>query len=386
MKKFPIIVFLLLISCTPIKKSHVSFTPAFTTAINSSITTTNSPEMTVTQQPYPMVAFITYSTPTKLPDVEETQLIFNVIQKEYNLSEWKVVYDKNSVRQIELGSNGQMWILTGDQVGYFDGEDWILYSKKDYGLLESPDDLAVAPDGTAWLASSQAISHYQDGHWYVYSIPNAPEWSYTDLAINASKLVWLSLWGSHYDNRIIKFDGTNWDEQRLSSDGQVEAEQLLFTLDGTLWASSNKAISQYNGDIWKIYSGKSLWPESNDLGIRIARDSKGNIFGINYNQEWIVKINLNGSISKIPFDFVHYGFISERMRLFVDKQGRIWTNACLKKQTVLDDDNCLEYYQDNQWISFRNLPFWSMIDMKELSDGTLLLATTDGLFQYKPGK
>jgi hypothetical protein len=44
----------------------------------------------------------------------------------------------------------------------------------------------------------------------------------------------------------------------------------------------------------------------------------------------------------------------------------------------------LFYYQDNQWISFRNLPFYSMDDMKELSDGTLLVATTNGLFKYKP--
>jgi hypothetical protein len=57
-----------------------------------------------------------------------------------------------------------------------------------------------------------------------------------------------------------------------------------------------------------------LWPKSSDHGIRIASDSQGNIFGIQYSQKWIVKINIDGSISKIPFDFMHYDFIAERMR------------------------------------------------------------------------
>jgi ligand-binding sensor domain-containing protein len=267
-----------------------------------------------------------------------------------------------------------MWIFTGDKVGYFDENNWIFFSEKDFGFPDSPFDMAVAPDGTVWLASRQAISHYLDAHWIVYYIPDAPEWSIPRLAIDSSNKVWLSLSLCGCDNSLRLFDGTNWDEQQRQGD----TDQLLFNRDGTLWAPIDRAIGHYNGKKWIKYSGFWISPktESGHFNIRIASDNQGNIFGIADLQHWISK----GRISNIPFDFLHYEFNSYLMRLFIDKKGRIWTNACPKD----NEQSCLAYYQDNQWISFRNLPFHTMIDMKELSDGTLLVATDQGLFQYKP--
>lgn len=394
-----------MISCTPLLKSRESYTPASTAAIELSATNTSSPEVTATQHTASTATIgqsATYTTlpemiatqyPTSaatiepsitlttLPEMTATQPVFSIIQREYNPSDWKVLYDKGSVWQIDLGSKEQMWIYSGKIVGYFDGNNWVLFSEKDYGFPTNAFDMAIAPDGTVWLAGRQAISHYKDGFWYIYSIQDAPGWSNPRLAIDSSNLVWLALWGCHCRNNIKTFDGINWIEQSLWSTGlQVEVYQLLFTPDGTLWVSFYNAIGPYNGKIRNFYSGTELWPKGNNWGIQIASDNQGNIFGIDYGQEWIVKINRDGSISKVLFDFVNYEFIPELMRLFIDKQGRIWTNACFKENV----HNCLAYYQDNQWISFRNFPFGTMTDMKELADGTLLVATDQGLFQYKP--
>ncbi len=393
-----------MISCTPFLKNRGIYTPTSKSTIESSPITSLLPKVTVfhqpsstatnksssttltlleitaTQRPTHTATFSPSSTPTTTSEVEETQPVLSFIQKVYNPSEWKLLYQEPT-DQIIFDSKEQMWIITGDQVGYFNEEDWVLYSEKDYGLPDSPFDMAIAPDGTIWLASQKAICQYRDGLWYVYTIPDAPDWSYPFLAIDSSNLVWLSLGLCYCENNLRTFDGLNWDKQTEPG----EANQLLFTPDGTLWATFGRAIGQYNGKTWRIYSRTDLWSERDYFyNIRIASDNQGNIFGISASQEWIVKINRDGSITKIPFDFVHYEFIAELMRIFIDTQGRIWTNACRQDQNGLDYQNCFAYFQDNRWISFKDLPFWNWYDMNELSDGTLLIATNKGLFQYKP--
>jgi len=375
---------LILISCTPISESQVISTFTYTATnelpttatLNSDVMKITLPASTSTMKPSIDTLY--------LPKVTTTTPFITFIQKEYNPSEWKILYDKDTALQIGLNSKDQIWILTGEQVGYFDGGNWVLYSNKDYGFPNEPHDMAIAPDGTVWIAGRHAISHYQNGLWSVYQIKNFSETGYARIAINSSNLVWLSMWLCDCGNSLRIFDGINWDERSLPSIGQLEVYQLLFTSDGVLWASFYRAIGQYNGKTWNIYLKTDLWPERSNYGIRIASDSQGNVYGIDYSQEWIVKINRDGNISKVPFDFVHYNFIPELMRIFIDKQGRIWTNACFIKQNGFRSDNCFVYYQDNQWISFKDLPFWNWFDMKELSDGTLLVATNKGLFQYKP--
>jgi hypothetical protein len=352
--------------------------PSSTATNKLSSTTITLPVITATQHPSTIATIKPTSTPTSLPEVTKTHSIFNVIQREYIPSEWKTLYDKHTVWQIDLDSKEQMWILTVDHVGYFDGNKWVLYSDKDYGLPDSYNHMAVASDGTVWVASPQAISQYQNGHWNVHSIPNAPEYSLPFLAVDSSNLVWLSLWACNCVDSLKTFDGVNWDNRSMTSFGKDY--QLLFTPYGTMWASFYDSIGKYNGKTWKIYSENILWPEHSGYGIRIASDRQGNIFGIDYRQEWIVKITRDENILKIPFNFEIYKFNPMLMRLFIDQKGRIWTNACH------NDHDCLEYYQDNHWISIRNLPFHTMTDMKELSDGTLLVATNKGLFQYNPGK
>jgi hypothetical protein len=382
LKKFLIIILLLSsISCTTFIKNRVIDIPYSTPTIESSVTPTILPKVTATQHQIATATIEPSITITSLPELKVTQPVFYVIQKEYDPSEWKVLYDKSTVWQIDLGTKEQMWILTKDQAGYFNGKNWILYSDEDYGLPNSYNQMAVAPDGSAWVASPRAISHYQNGFWKVYPIPDASGNGYPCLAIDSSNMVRVSLWQCECVNSIRIFDGINWDYQRLwSIKQQVEVYQLLYTPDGTLWTSFYGSIGQYNGKTWKLYSGTDLWPKGNNGGIRIASDNQGNIFGINYDQEWIVRINKDGNISKIPFDYVNYEFFQLRMRIFIDTLGRLWTNACLKNRY----QSCLAYYKDNKWISFRDLPFGDMTDIKELSDGSFLVATIGGLFQYNP--
>ncbi len=276
-----------------------------------------------------------------------------------------------------------MWIWLGSgEIGFFNGNNWTLFSKQDYGLQDTPYDMAIGPDGAVWVSGRQAISRYQKGHWVAFGIPDASETAFPRLAIDPSGVVWLAMPGCYCGNSIRKFDGINWDSLWTYVDGQGEASQILFTPDGTLWAALEfpGSIGRYDGKTWKFYS--DLWLEGPNSGIRIASDSMSNIFGIAAGREWIVRISKDGSISRIPFDYTDLELNEFLLSLFIDKQGTIWVNAELKNTR----NASLAYYKNNQWVAFTNLPFDTVTDFNELPDGTLLVATSRGLYQFKSAR
>jgi hypothetical protein len=211
--------------------------------------------------------------------------------------------------------------------------------------------------------------------------------AFTRLAIDPSGVVWVATPLCYCGNSIRKFDGTNWGELWLwTNERHLEASQLLFTPDGTLWVAFGYSgeIGRYDGRTWKMYSGTDLGVPSNEWGtnIKIASDMLGNIFGVYEGMKWVVEIRNDGSVLKIPFDFSDLELNSTLLRLFVDRQDTFWVNACLKNSR----NACLGYHRDNQWVVFTNLPFSTVADINESSDGTLLISTNEGLYQFKSTK
>lgn len=354
MKKLLITVCLLgLISCIPIANNNPIHTSTATDAIERNPTIVTLPRV--------------------------TQTIHDIVQRDYDPAEWKLIYNNDMIWQSDISPTQQIWItLDSGGIAFFDGDKWTLFSGKDYGFPDKPNDMAIAPDGTVWLSGRQAISRYQNGRWDVFPIPRMSTTAFTRLAVDPSGVVWLATPLCYCENSIKRFDGTDWDEVQVS-DKKFEASQLLFTPDGTLWASFGwpGGVGKYDGKTWQIFSGTELWPSGSSSGIRIATNNMGNIFGIYERQTWIVSINNSGDISRIPFDSSNLSLNPALLRLFVDKQGTIWINACLKNQ----NGACLAYYKDGQWTSFVNLPFSIVSDINDLSDETLLVASENGLYQ-----
>ena len=359
MKKLLITILLLsLVSCVPVPDSHPINTPAATTAME------------------------TATTAAILPQV--TQTINGIVQRDYDPVEWRLIYDKDMVWKSSISPTQQIWImLDKGEIAFLDGDKWVLFTEKDYGLPDSPYDMAIAPDGAVWLAGLYAISRYQNGRWDVFPMPNVSENAFPRLAIDPSGVIWVATPLCYCESNIKRFNGTSWDELSIT-DKHLEASQLLFTSDGSMWASFawKGGIGRYDGTTWNIYPGTDLWPSGPYSDIRIASDNQGNIFGIYERQKWVVKMSSDGSISKILFDDSSMELNPIQLRLFIDRQDTIWINACLKN----NKNACLAYYKDNQWVSLVNLPFSTVVDINELLDGTLLVATEKGLYQFKPAK
>jgi streptogramin lyase len=311
--------------------------------------------------------------------ISENSTPNSIIQQSYNASEWKSLYNKDLVFQVELDSKQQIWILTaGGKLGYYNGKDWKMLTAKDLGLQTNPSSMVIAPDDTIWVTDSNSLAKFQGGKWITYLIPASGNSASPRVTLDPENNVWVTLFLCNCPDSIRKFDGTNWDFDLWPDEFAGVASHLLFTSDGTLWASFTKTIGSYDGKTWKRYSGNDLWPESE--GITIASDKQGNIYTSYEGQKSLVKIKNDGSITKIPFPYENLSFNPILVRLFIDSNGTIWTNACEEFA------KCLTYYEDNKWFIIKNLPFNSMFDMKELSDGSYLVATSQGLFQYNPEK
>jgi len=364
-KLFPIILLLVFVACTTVPYSHPNNTPAATVASKMATAT------------------------AILPEATQTQTMSANVQRNYDPTEWKLLYDKGMVWKVVLSSAQKIWIQLDKAVAVFDDGKWIVFSSKDYGFPDfSLSDMAIAPDDSVWVSGREAIARYWKGRWEVFPMPHPSKTASPRLAIAPSGVVWIALPGCSCGDSIRVFDGKKWDEPFEM--GQGEASQFLFTPDGTLWAVFYTVINQRIGQTWKPYSRKDLSLPPVCLGescpdptMRIAADVHGNTFGIYDGQTEIVKIGNDGHISKIPFDFSNLKLDSMRLRLFIDKQDTIWLNARLKNTST---NACLTYYRDDQWVSFVNLPFCTVVDINELPDGRLLVATSQGLYQFKSAK
>jgi streptogramin lyase len=357
-KLYFIILFISLVSCTPV--SH---------PVISSVTT-NIKEMP--------------TETAELLQTMQTQANENIIQRSYDPAEWKQIYDKDRVVKVEIGKKQQIWtMLDRGEIGVFDGNKWALFSRGDYSFSESPYDMAIAPDGSVWITGRSVISHYQNGHWNIFPLPVSSKTAFPRLAISPSGEVLVTPNCDCYTGIDI-FNGSSWNVLPISGEKFFEAEQLLFTPDGTLWASFGwpAGIGRYNGKTWKNYSGTDLWPTGSYTGIRLASDNQGNIYAIYESQDWVIRINTDGSITKIPYDSSNLELNPVALRLFIDQQDTLWINAYLRNER----NACLTYYKDNKWVSFTNLPFSDVSDINELPDGTLLVATSKGLYQFKSTK
>jgi ligand-binding sensor domain-containing protein len=306
----------------------------------------------------------------------------NTISIKENISDqWNEIYSESSIWKILIDSSQNIWaLLDNGLIAEYDNKEWIFYDKNDYGFTDFPSDIALAPDNSIWVIGRYNLSHYIDNQWVVTEIPTPSQTASPKLVIDSTGSVWIATPQCQCGNSLRKFDGNKWDEFWLwSTEEQFETKQILFSADGSLWASFGwpDGIGQYIQGNWKIISGSDIWPETINSVIRIASDKEGNIYAINADQNTIVKINKDGSLQKIPFDLNQLEFNPVRIRLFIDSNDIIWMNACNKKFKT-----CLEYYENGQWYSFDKLPFTTVTDINELANGNLLFATVEGLFEF----
>ena len=161
------------------------------------------------------------------------------------------------------------WIGTfGSGVYRFDGETWEQFSTADGLHDDRITAVAVAPDGSVWVAGGAdrealTVSRYDGTSWTAYGGPAGVEfWAQAgnlDLAIDDDGVVWAS---SAVGLLRLDESWAEWEHFRITGEGPHENQiSALGILPGeTIWAGTNAGIAIGEDDQWSTiqqYGGLS---------------------------------------------------------------------------------------------------------------------------------
>ncbi len=299
--------------------------------------------------------------------------------KEFNPTEWNLIYDLDMVGEVEVDAIGRIWIKLGHgEIALYEEDTWVIFSSDDYGFDNYPNELELAPDGSTWIIGNNTLSQYSDGQWKSVKIPSSADAEYKQIAVDPSGNVWVA--SSKCENGMFLYNGADWEMFQLPNEC-YEINQLSSAPDGTLWASFlySGGLGKFTNGEWVVYSGEDFSLETESpYGVReIALDDAGNVYGLYSGYDLtIISIGIDDSISTIGFKPINPYINPHVIILYVDKSKSVWVNACPSNE----GESCLAYYNDNKWTYFINLPFFSVFDITQKSEGSMLIASAKGLY------
>lgn len=96
------------------------------------------------------------------------------------------------VQYIATSPGGTAWVGTsGAGVSYFDGGKWTTYTTDDGMVDHDVTDIAVAPDGVLWVATSSGVSRFDGTSWVSFTQEDGLASNYVDsVAVGADGAVW----------------------------------------------------------------------------------------------------------------------------------------------------------------------------------------------------
>lgn len=178
--------------------------------------------------------------------------------------------------ELEAGPAGEMWAITPKRLFRFEGlrqTNFLTASNFLTGTQPSRwniRELAVAPDGSPWLATDQGVYHAEGEIW--------PHWLADkvlfDIAFDVQGQAWVAgreksdpATGRYDTPYFIKFfDGKNWQDApplNLNERERFEPMALTTTPEGHIWVALWGGLShEYDGQSWARREGVRGLPEN----------------------------------------------------------------------------------------------------------------------------
>ena len=114
-----------------------------------------------------------------------------------------------------------------------------------YETINDIRDLAFAPDGTLWAATSGGLVHWNlDARTYTrYPIEGRA------IALAPDGTLWLAM-----EQGLCRFDGVSC-EVYTDADGTIgtDAQAVAVTTDGAVWVGTGQGVDRFDGQSWKQY-------------------------------------------------------------------------------------------------------------------------------------
>ncbi len=332
--------------------------------------------------------------------------------------------DTDQVTAMAVDGSGSIWVTTASTLYRFDGESWISFGPEQLVVSGAPagrlTDLAIAADGTMWLAWDQAeVCRFDPGTGRCLAfyrgesgMANPP---LTDLEAGAGGQVYYATAG----DGVSWFDGERWHHWVSQAEpilgNQVRA--MTQQADGTIWIATDLGVQSLSPDgsqtLQTFTRRDGTLPFDN---VQVVQAADGGI--------WIGGQGVASFYDGIAWaDYgVNDGLLDGQVRaIAVDASQRVWfgTSAGLSILTgeaffnLTREDNLpsdqitalaavgpvvwigsqgggLYRFQDNQLQVFNTanvqLPSDNITALALHQDGSLLIGTDRGLVRFHEGR
>lgn len=317
------------------------------------------------------------------------------------------------VGQPLVKKNGQIWIPTSTGLLYWNGEEWRLLTDKDglpgNDILHISDDLingnlqvitaegasqwdrngfntvqfdTLSPqvilnganqilrddDGSLWVLSEQGISFSSDTEKWV---------SFTPKMIGAGKeCIPKQLLFDVEDSTIVicenglatHFVNSRWEviDWGVKGFGYITINQMLRSLDGTVWLATNKGLARFDGNSWSFFT-PSLTGFAGSAVLELTEDNQGRL--------WIrtrdsVAYYKDGNFKTISQNLGTWG---------KNSSGNGWTSITERENNILYGNSSL-YSKPNPFFPGLNnrLAFNHNFNFSDYESGYLELSLDDG--------
>jgi hypothetical protein len=127
-------------------------------------------------------------------------------------------------------SDGTIWVMQEDSLADYDGSSWLVHQPEDFQLF--PYWIKIAPDGALWHHADTGLGRYDGaGEWERFPFIDSPD----DLAFAPDGTVWVA----DADNGAFCYDGSNW-TRYTTEHGLVSNNLTAVTVagDGSIWFGS----------------------------------------------------------------------------------------------------------------------------------------------------
>lgn len=212
----------------------------------------------------------------------------------------------NAVREVALAADGSKWIATQRAIQKLTGNMWTTYPAANGPAFANVMCVAVG-NGVVWVGSEQGLSRFDGTSWTTFnSQTQLPTGGYgpndltiTDIIMGQNGTVWLA--GSR---GIAKFDGTTWTKFNSSNSGLREEAVTALALDeaaNTLWIGTN--CNSANSGVYSLNTLNSTWRYFNLAGNNcvhgVAVSASGTVFVGTCNSSGLLTINPAGTTSAV---------------------------------------------------------------------------------------
>ena len=299
--------------------------------------------------------------------------------------------ESSTIEDIALAPDGTLWFATTHGVSRYDGKKWTVYTSADGLMGDNLWTIAVDRNGMVWAGSlnSGKIFSFNGSSWQVFEGIGS---SITSIVVDSVGAVWFGITIHPKDtsepvhDSILRYYSGTWEEFTIPNGNpytHIYLSDMVVDLQGNLWCGTSIGLFKFDAvdKTWRHFSTHDFWSYTSDaeLGVlRVAVAPDGAL--------WFITRHLGITRLKdgIKSNYFHPVIIDvySSLSLYVSQDGQVWIGGGIGTPYSY----LLIGFDGKQWIEYMGLQYIGTRDIFEGPDGSMWFATIVGVYQYLPQK